>query len=259
MKHSTEHFLSCAIVPEWAAPVGVSALSTTRAGGVSAPPYASCNLGLHVGDDAQAVHANRAALAAALPEARAVQWLEQVHGVVVVQANDANTIPVADACWSREPGIACAVMTADCLPVLLTDTAGTVVAAVHAGWRGLQAGVLEETIAAMDAAPAKLLAWMGPAIGPQAFEVGGEVRDLFLSATALNPAIVDACFTANPANPQHYFADIYGLAAARLAALGVTQVSGKKACTYSESQRFFSYRRSGQTGRMASVIMLNRH
>ena len=159
--------------------------------------------------------------------------------------------PEADACWTCEPGVACAVMTADCLPVLFTSEDGGVVAAAHAGWRGLLGGVLERTIAAMDVDPLKLLAWMGPAIGPQAFEVGPEVREAFLDAAPENDA-----FTPSE-RKGHYFANLYHLARYRLAAAGVNRIQGGNRCTFTESEHFFSYRRDGQTGRMASVILIN--
>jgi polyphenol oxidase len=244
------------IEPQWPAPPGVLALCTTRGGGCSAPPWDSFNLAHHVGDDADAVAENRLRLASALPRGVQFSWLTQVHGTAVVEAGQTE-YPQADAQWSRRPGAVCAVLTADCLPVLLCSATGDAVAAAHAGWRGLLAGVLEDTVAAMHTSPDQVLAWLGPAIGPQAFEVGPEVREGFLMAagSAAKP-MIDACFTANPDRPGHYFADLYALARARLAALGVTRVFGGDWCTFSDPERFFSYRRDGQTGRMASVILL---
>ena len=235
--------------PGWHIP-GITSLSTTRQGGCSAAPWDSFNLGHHVGDDPKAVELNRSELLAALPAAATIQWLQQVHGTTVVKAGG-SAHPEADACWTDQPGVACAVMTADCLPVLLASEDGKVVAAAHAGWRGLLAGVLEQTVAAMDIDPLRLLAWMGPAIGPQAFEVGSEVRDAFVDATPP----VDA-FTPS-ARPGHYMANIYHLARARLANTGVNRIHGGGRCTYSEAEQFFSYRRDGQTGRMASLILIN--
>ena len=237
------------IVPDWPAPAGVRALSTTRAGGVSVAPYDSLNLGTHVGDDAENVTANRAQVRRIVPSEPA--WLNQVHGTVVVDAASVAGVPDADASVSRTPGAVCVVMTADCLPVLLCDRAGTVVGAAHAGWRGLHGGVIEATVAAMQVAPADVIAWLGPAIGPTAFEVGDEVRAAFVAVDA----IADAAF--KPAGqPGKWLADIYLLARQRLAALGVTAVYGGDCCTVSESRRFFSYRRDGVTGRMASLVWL---
>lgn len=233
------------------------ALATTRQGGHSAAPFASFNLGDHVGDEGNAVAANRQLLADALPQDASVSWLSQVHGTTVVEAGQGGPPPQADAQWSRTKGIACAVLTADCLPVLLCSAAGDVVAAAHAGWRGLLAGVLEATVAAMRTQPASVLAWLGPAIGPAAFEVGEEVRDGFLSAA--DPAEISAtasCFTPVPNRPGHYLANLPALARARLERAGVTNVFGRSWCTHSDSERFFSYRRDGQTGRMASLILL---
>ena len=237
------------IVPDWPAPARVRALSTTRAGGVSVAPYDSLNLGIHVGDDPANVAANRAQVRRIVPSEPA--WLNQVHGTAVVDAASVAGVPDADASVSRTPGAVCVVMTADCLPVLLCDRAGTVVGAAHAGWRGLHGGVIEATVAAMQVAPADVIAWLGPAIGPTAFEVGDEVRAAFVATDA----IADAAF--KPAGqPGKWLADIYLLARQRLAALGVTAVYGGDCCTVSESRRFFSYRRDGVTGRMASLVWL---
>jgi YfiH family protein len=238
------------IEPDWPAPPNVVALGTTRQGGVSDAPWDSLNLGDHVGDTAEAVVENRRRLQRALPDAARVQWLHQVHGTGVVVAGQVAA-PEADACWSGTPGQACAVLTADCLPVLLTDTDGTVVAAAHAGWRGLCAGVIEATIAALPCAPGALMAWLGPAIGPSAFEVGAEVRAAFLAGAAS----AEACFRPSP-RAGHYFADLGALARQRLAGAGVAAVYGGGCCTFSEPERFFSYRRDGQTGRMATLICL---
>ena len=245
------------IEPDWPAPAGVLALSTTRQGGCSAAPYHSLNLGHHVADGADAVRANRQRLADALPRGVELSWLSQVHGTTVIDAGRGGTHPVADAQWSRRSQVACTILTADCLPVLLCSTSGDVVAAAHAGWRGLLAGVLETTVTAMNATPDQLLAWLGPAIGPTAFEVGPEVRQAFLAAAHLTEqSATAACFIGNPQRPGHWFADLYALARVRLAAVGVTRVFGGSWCTYSDPEHFFSYRRDGQTGRMASVILL---
>lgn len=227
------------------------ALSTTRQGGVSQPPYASFNLGAHVGDDPAAVAANRALLRQQLPAEPA--WLNQVHGIHVVDAASVAGTPVdADASFSRTPGVVCAVMTADCLPVLFTDRAGSVVAAAHAGWRGLLAGVLEATLAAMACPAHEVLAWCGPAISRDAFEVGSEVRAAFV---AHNPAAAAAF---SPLPDGKWLADLPGLARQRLLAAGVpdNQCVDSELCTVIEREQFFSYRRDGCTGRMASLIWL---
>ena len=233
------------------------ALSTTRGGGCSATPYNSFNLAHHVGDAAGAVAANRDILANALPGATNIQWLSQMHGVAAVAAGQGVQYPEADAVWSRDVGAACAVLTADCLPVLFCSARGDTVAAAHAGWRGLLEGVLESTVAAMDVNPGQLLAWLGPAIGPGAFEVGAEVRDGFLTAApVVEKALVAACFVPSAARLGHYYADLYALARIRLRNLGIPRVYGGAFCTFSDPARFYSYRRDGQTGRMASLILL---
>ena len=241
------------IVPDWPAPPGVRALMTTRQGGVSLPPFASLNLGGHVGDDRLAVAANRARLREVLAGGGDPLWLEQVHGTRVINAasRSPGAPPVqADASFSRQQGVVCAVMTADCLPVFFCDDAGRVVAAAHAGWRGLFAGVLEETVAAMAVPADTLLAYLGPAIGPRAFEVGDEVRSAFVA----DDAALAAAF--KPALAGKWLADIYLLARLRLSGQGVTRVYGGSYCTFGEANRFFSFRRDGQTGRMASLIWL---
>ncbi|MCG9058982.1 peptidoglycan editing factor PgeF [Laribacter hongkongensis] len=234
----------------WPAPAHVRTLVTTRDGGVSLAPYASLNLGQHVGDDPAAVAENRARLRACLPAEPF--WLNQVHGIGVQEAcADAPDVPPdADAGFTRQPGVVCAVMTADCLPVLLTDRSGSVVAAAHAGWRGLCNGIIEATIVRMAVPANDILAWLGPAIGPDAFEVGPEVRTAFM---AHDPTAASA-FAAIP--DGKYLADIYLLARQRLNACGVTEVHGGDACTVTERERYFSYRRDGRTGRMASLIWL---
>lgn len=243
------------IVPEWPAPATVHALQTTRQGGLSLPPYDSLNLGSHVGDDALTVAANRQLLNRHVPSEPV--WLEQVHGTQVVVAEQAGCVPRADACISRTANAVCAIMTADCLPVLLCDQDGSVVGAAHAGWRGLADGVIEATIAAMGVEPASLMAWLGPAIGPSAFEVGADVREVFLQH---DPAAASA-FTPLPAaagGGHQYLADLYLLARQRLNALGVSRTYGGGFCTHGDRERFYSYRRDGKTGRMATLIWLSR-
>ena len=236
------------IVPDWPAPARVRALITTRSGGVSRGCYASMNVARHVGDETDAVQANRARLRALLPAEPA--WLEQVHGTAVADAERAAAGVCADASIARRPGVVCAVQTADCLPVLLCNDSSSVVVAAHAGWRGLAAGVLEQAVRATGEPPASLLAFLGPAIGPQAFEVGPEVRDAFVAQA---PAAAEA-FT--PGSGERWQADLCALARQRLAAAGVARVFGGGWRTYGEPQRFFSFRRERVTGRMASLIWL---
>lgn len=234
---------------DWPAPVNVRTLITTRQGGCSLQPFNSFNLGTHVGDDAEAVATNRELLRSQLPSEPA--WLNQVHGTHVVNAAEVGDSSLdADASVANQPGTVCVVMTADCLPVLLCNDEGTVVAAAHAGWRGLCDGVLEASVAATGADPASLMAWLGPAIGPDAFEVGAEVRAAFM---ATDPA-ADHAFVA--IGEDKYLADIYLLARQRLAALGIDRVYGGDFCTVIDRERFFSYRRDKITGRMASLIWL---
>ena len=245
------------IEPDWPAPANILALSTTRTGGVSDAPFASFNLAHHVGDQPAAVAANRHTLGQSLPTGSNVQWLQQVHGTRVLQASrqTCGEYPEADGSMTRESRVACAVLTADCLPVLLCDRAGSVVAAAHAGWRGLAAGVLESCVRAMAVKPGELMAWLGPAIGPAAFEVGPEVRQAFLEAGDA-PETAD-CFVASAPREGHFLANLYGLARLRLASAGVLDIFGGEYCTYGDSSRFYSYRRDGQTGRMASLILIN--
>ncbi|MGL4250881.1 MAG: peptidoglycan editing factor PgeF [Aeromonas sp.] len=239
------------IVPDWPAPARVRALSTTRDGGISGGVFSGLNLGAHVGDVPARVEANRARLQQAAVIPGPLNWLNQVHGTAVhAVSSHYGCAPDADAACARQREQACIVMTADCLPVLFCDRAGTVVAAAHAGWRGLQGGVLEASIAAMGCDTGEILAWLGPAIGPDAFEVGGEVRNAFIAEQAeAETAFVPSC------NEGKWLADIYRLARLRLARAGVNAVYGGEYCTFSDEQ-FYSYRRDGQTGRMASIIWL---
>lgn len=235
------------ILPDWPAPRSVRACVTTRHGGVSGAPYDSFNLGDHVGDKPQAVAENRRRLQGLLGCQPA--WMNQVHSSLAVEA-DPQGRPTADACWTARVGVACAVLTADCLPVLFCNLAGTRVAAAHAGWRGLAAGVLESTVAGMQVPGAELMVWLGPAIGPAAFEVGAEVREAFVSQHA------EAVEAFSPSrNSGRFMADIYRLAQIRLLACGVTAIHGGGFCTVTDP-RFYSYRRAAQTGRFASLIWL---
>ncbi|MBA1259361.1 peptidoglycan editing factor PgeF [Pseudomonas oryzihabitans] len=233
--------------PDWPAPVGVQACVTTRAGGVSQAPFDSFNLGNHVGDDPAAVAENRRRLGQALGCRPA--WLEQVHGTAVVEA-DPTRVLQADAAWTATPGIAVTMMTADCLPALFCRRDGSRVAAAHAGWRGLAGGVLEAAAASLEVAPAEVLVWLGPAIGPASFEVGVEVREAFVA----QHAEAERCFVAR--GGDKYLGDLYTLARLRLAAQGITAVHGGGFDTFADEERFFSYRRGARTGRFASLIWI---
>ncbi len=235
------------IVPGWPAPPNVQALCTTRSGGCSEGSYAGLNLAAHVGDSPVAVAANRQQLRRLLPAMPL--WLNQVHGARCVAADAAWNGVRADASVAHTAGVVCAILTADCLPLLLCDDQGTAVAAVHAGWRGLAAGVIEAAVLAMHVPGKHLLAWLGPAIGPEAYEVGSDVREAFLAddqnaASAFRP------------RGEKWLCDLYALARRRLAAVGVEQVFGGGLCTFTDAARFYSFRRDGAAGRMASVIWL---
>lgn len=230
---------------------GVVGFSTTRLGGYSRGCFASWNLGDHVGDTARSVKENRALLNNYLPVATTPRWLKQVHGNHVVPAHAVDDGVEADAAWTDRPGIACAVMTADCLPILLASDCSPWVAAVHGGWRGLAAGVIEATIAACPYPVDALHAWLGPAIGPLRFEVKEDVIEAF---TARYGHGVGAYF--EPLDRAHWGANLYGIAREILNACGVKAVEGGNQCTYTDETQFFSYRRDGQTGRMATVIAL---
>ena len=238
------------ILPDWPAPAHVKAAATTRAGGLSAGVYAALNLGTHVGDAAEVVQRNRMLLVDTLKYAAVPRWLDQVHGTDVIVADQCVDGATADATITNEPGIACAVMTADCLPVLLTDREGRQVSAVHGGWRGLVGGILENAVAAFadrGISAGDVLAWLGPAIGPAAYEVDAVVVDALRAA--------DRAAT-RPTDPGHWQLDLYELARLRLGAAGVSAVFGGGFCTHSEPARFFSYRRDGTCGRQATLIWL---
>lgn len=235
------------ITPDWPAPANVKALQTTRNGGVSTGVYASLNLGDHVKDHPQQVAANRQLLSAHMPSEPV--WLNQVHGVRVIDAALSSCLESADASFASRQQVVCVTMTADCLPVLLCDQAGTVVAAIHAGWRSLCDGVIEATVNAMPVQADQLMAWLGPAIGPDAFEVGAEVRAQFMAQDA-------QAELAFKARGDKWLGDLYTIARQRLHTLGVTQIYGGGRCTFSESETFFSFRRDGDTGRMGSFIWL---
>jgi len=238
------------LTPDWPAPANVRAVITTRLGGVSAGPYQSWNLGDHVGDEAHAVARNREILRQSLGLPGQPHWLSQVHGCTV--AETATSVPgiEADAVCARRPGEVCAVLTADCLPLLICDRTGGRVCAVHAGWRGLAAGVIEAALARLERPGPELLVWLGPAIGPAAFEVGDEVYSAFVDQAG------EARAAFRPGRTGRWLADLYLLARQRLARQGVGYVGGGEYCTVTDSERFFSYRRDGVTGRMASLIWL---
>ncbi|MCC7549535.1 MAG: peptidoglycan editing factor PgeF [Burkholderiales bacterium] len=241
------------IVPDWPAPAPVAAFMTTRAGGFSEPPFDSLNLGTHVGDDPGTVARNRARLREALP-AEPV-WLRQVHGTHVARPDAGFHGEEADAAVTRAPHTVCAVMVADCLPVLFCDLEASVVACAHAGWRGLSGGVLEATLAAMGCPPGRVVAWLGPAIGPRAFEVGADVHEAFVSHHGQD----EACF--RPKAPgtrgeSKWWADLAGLARRRLGRAGIHAVHGGHDCTVEDRARFFSHRRDGRSGRHAALIWL---
>lgn len=244
--HETHAFL----IPRWPAPPRVRALSTCRSGGCSRPPYDAFNLATHVGDDPAAVAANRRRLQQLAELPARPCWLEQVHGTSLVDAAGATEGVTADGAFARVPGIVCAVLTADCLPLLLCERHGHSVAALHCGWRGLAAGIIEQALATLTAAGDEFLAWLGPAIGPAAFEVGEDVRQAFVDH---DPAAATAFV---PGSEGRWCADLYGLARQRLAACGVHQVYGGDRCTWKEEAAFFSYRRDGITGRMATLIWI---
>lgn len=237
--------------PNWPAPAGVRSFISHRRGGQSSGPYASNNLGNHVGDDADAVQENRRRLCHHLGIDEPV-WLNQVHGRKIVWADAVPGLTDADGSTTRERGRVCAVLSADCLPVLLCDAAGTQVAAVHCGWRGLVQGILAQAMAEFVSPAAELLAYLGPAIGPRHYEVGAEVQ------AALGQTIDSISFSTPVANkPGHYLVDLYALARSQLQSAGVTSIYGGTRCTYEEKEYFYSYRRDGVTGRMASLIWLD--
>ena len=241
------------IFPDWPAPSRVKALFTTRNNGVSGAPYTSFNLGGHVGDDPTRVEQNRALLRSFLPEDPS--WLNQVHGTTVIDAGARRAgIPEGDAVFTRQRANVCAILVADCLPILFCDREGTIVGLMHAGWRGLAADIIQRTISMIDLPGSQLMAWLGPAIGPDRFEVGEEVRNIFIqrdskSARAfVRPAAVD--------NSGKWLADIFLLTRQQLMDAGITEIYGGGVCTYNDPARFFSYRRDGVTGRMAGLIWL---
>ncbi|MDD5580342.1 MAG: peptidoglycan editing factor PgeF [Methylobacter sp.] len=235
------------LAPDWQAPANIHAATTLRTGGVSRGAYASLNPALHVGDNDESVKKNRQVIKAMLDLPSEPLWLQQIHSNLAINAVESTSLQPADASFTCESGIVCAVLTADCLPLLVCDTEGTQIAAIHAGWRGLLAGVISNTINAMQ--KKDLLVWLGPAIGPECFEVGAEVRSAFLEKSA------EFRIAFKKQGNGKWLADIYQLARINLAALGIIdRVYGGTHCTFIEHERFYSYRRETQTGRMATLI-----
>lgn len=240
------------IIPDWPVPDFVKSISTRRTGGVSKAPFNSFNVAHHVGDNRESVIHNRAILRRdwLLPDEP--HWLNQTHSTSVLELTDKTKDKNADASWTEQRDTICVVMTADCLPLLVYDAAQKRVAAIHAGWRGLANGIIEITLDAMEAVPEQTSIWLGPAIGPSAFEVGSEVRDVFIELNS------ESTQSFTPIDEQDkYLADIYQLARLRLNNYGIDSVYGGNCCTVSDHDRFFSYRRDGQTGRMATLIWLS--
>jgi hypothetical protein len=237
------------VVPDWPLPARICAFVTARGGGVSSGPYATFNLGDATHDDPAAVQANKTRLQALLPQPP--RWLKQVHGARSVCADEVHQPVPADAAYTASPDVVCAVKIADCMPILLADAHATVVAVCHAGWRGLAAGVVENTVGAMRVPPASLHAFLGPAIGPDAFEVGDEVRAAFCAVEAR------AAEAFRAGKPGKWMADLFRLARQRLGRCGVERIHGGGLCTYSHPERFYSHRRNPRTGRMAALIWLD--
>lgn len=239
------------IEPDWTVDERVCAFSTTRSGGVSRGHWASFNLGLACGDDPEAVAENHRRLAAQLPASP--RWLRQVHGTDLIHLDDWRPGVTADAAWTDRPDQVAAILSADCLPILLAHRSELLVAAIHAGWRGLAAGIVEQSVAALPTVPDELVAWIGPGIDPAAYEVGESVRDAFI---ARDRALAD-CFL--PGRPGHFQADLKTIAARQLEAAGVLSSHNAGLCTAADPDRFFSYRRDqGHTGRQASLIWIRR-
>lgn len=240
------------ITPNWSAPAKIKAFSTTRNGGVSQAAFASLNLAHHVGDDAELVKKNRELLKTALQLPSEPFWISQVHGVNVVEIGiEKHSSPItADASYTRQTNAVCVILTADCLPILICDRKATIVAAIHAGWRGLAAGVIEQTIKALNISGDQLLAWLGPAIGPDKYEVGEDVLEKFIAIDSQ----AEIAFKSSSSN--RWLANMYLLAKQRLISCGITAIYGGDYCTHSDEKRFFSYRRDKLTGRMATGIWL---
>lgn len=256
------------VTPDWPAPVTVRTAISTRTGGLSTKPWDSLNLAFHVGDDPQRVTKNWGQLTKQLELPPSPQLLNQVHGTELVEARYDGVIPTADGCFSHAPRQVCTVMTADCLPILLCNIEGTEVAAIHAGWRGLAAGIVDQAMSCFSSPPNQLMAYLGPAISQKYFEVGAEVKQAFLansfhqnsaSKVRSSTSKVNNCFLRSERSKgvEKWMADLYGLARIALNEAGVEQIYGGDFCTYEEAHRFYSYRRDDQTGRMASLIWIS--
>lgn len=244
------------ITPDWDAPENVVAISTLRYPGVSKNSYEGCNLATHVGDNLQDVETNRTMLQSILPESVSVRWLNQVHGTEIVQADQNCSVVSADASFTKEPGVACCIMVADCMPVLMTTSTGNIVAAVHGGWRGLAGGILETTVKQVFQEDDEVIAWLGPAIGACHFEVGPEVKESFeIGSIDSDSSDYENCFSPS-VNEGKYMADLYKIVRAKLSSLGVNSIHGGGFCTYCQESEFYSHRRQNPTGRMASLIYL---
>jgi len=246
------------IKADWPAPDFIKAGTTTRQRGKSTAPYASFNLATHVGDNLESVIQNRNQVRTGLSLSNQPQWLEQIHSTKVVLLPTNESLPKADAAYTTQKSVVCAVMTADCLPLLVTDTKGTCVAAIHAGWRGLADGIIASTVKKLPVKSELLLVWLGPAIGPEVYEVGEEVYDAFTrmdeeAKQAFKPVIKPA------SAKQHWLFDIYSMAKLQLGRLGIANVYGGNFCTFNEKEKFYSYRRDGVTGRMASLIWIDKN
>lgn len=247
------------VLPDWSVPKWVGGFVTTRMGGCSPAPWDSMNLGINTSDSCDNVRKNRQTLMGFLPPGIEVQWMKQVHGPdgVIVEKCISGEPPTADFCYTSTPGIACAVLTADCLPVLICNQQGSEVAAVHAGWRGIAGGVLQQAIDVFQSPAAELQAWIGPCIGQRAFEVGAEVPEAMLDAGLVSSKELNSLMIASPKGQAKVCLDLAGLVRQGFQALGVTSIHGGSFCTYSEPRKFFSYRRDGETGRMASLIWID--
>lgn len=238
------------IRPDWPAPANVHALVTTRTGGYSIGPYTSFNLAAHTEDDPKAVGRNRKLLREYFDLPAEPVWLQQVHSNRIIEADPDIASVEADASWTSTAARICVVMTADCLPLLICNRDGSKVAAAHAGWRGLHAGIITNTVSMLQSDPSELMVWLGPAIGPRAFEVGEEVIQAFIDKNSANAAAFKRT------DERHWLCDIYHLARTELEILGIAAVSGGDECTFTNSEYFYSYRRDGVTGRMASLIWI---
>lgn len=247
------------IWPNCQKPPGIKLLATTRVGGSSPSPWNSLNLGINTQDRLERVKANRTVLARSMPEVE-VQWLKQVHGAkgIVLREDIPVSPPEADFSYTQKRGLACAILTADCLPILIWNQAGTEIAAVHAGWRGLAAGVIENALSQFQSPADQLAAWIGPAISQSAFEVGKDVLDAMSDADLEGVFDIDSYCKPRPGIQGKFFMDLVGITRVNLKGIGVDKVDGGNYCSYSEGERFFSYRRDGETGRMASLIWMQR-